>query len=256
MLTVKLLKAFPQVFVKGRGNREMIRFLLLWRIWEQTDGSFFAKWQFLIGSRLSPAPVYTLQCKAGSFAERKPAEVTAKIKKNTWVIQQFKVYGNEVSPHSAQSFVLVFLCSSSWQLFVVQCNFFWQCWRPFSSFVFKVKPSEYKAWVKPEDRPPKLINVCPDWSRLSWRWWQRWGHLLAEHTLNERFNEREAGFHKFDFSHLLPASCETQTCVYRYKYRYSRSSLAPQAVQHVHLCALNIYSLSPLSVQVIFLFIS
>lgn len=86
MLTVKLLLAFPQVFVKGRGNREKIRFLLLfsthlgaanwWIIFHQLTVSYKQP-SFM----LSPTSVYTLQGKAGCFTERKPAEVAAKIKK-------------------------------------------------------------------------------------------------------------------------------------------------------------------------------
>lgn len=82
MLTVKLLKAFLQVFVKE--NRRRLDFCCWACIREQTDGSFSP--QVTVSNRqpsftLYPTCVYTLGCKAGCFTERKPAEVTAKIKK-------------------------------------------------------------------------------------------------------------------------------------------------------------------------------
>lgn len=49
----------------------------------------------------------------------------------------------------ARTVYCAFLCTILWQAL---CGaFFWQGWRPFSSFVFKVKSNKHKANVKPHD---------------------------------------------------------------------------------------------------------
>lgn len=166
MLTIKLLKAFPQVFVKG--NRKRLDFCRA-HIWEQTDGSFFTKWQFLMGIRLSHhLQVLFALCNARHWKEASSGN--CQNKENTWVIQQYK-YMEMRCLHAVSSLLCLFSCAIAPGSFVLCSAFFWQGWRPFSSFVFKVKSSKHKANVRPDDLPPKLITLCPDWAGLRLEWW-------------------------------------------------------------------------------------
>lgn len=74
-------------------------------------------------------------------------------KENTWVIQQYKVYGNEVFPRRSQSFLLVF-SSARVPGSVVQCIF------PARLKAIQLLhiQSKHKASVKADDPTPKFIN--------------------------------------------------------------------------------------------------
>lgn len=84
MLTIKLLKAFPKVFVleKWRGTREKIGFLL----------SFFTKDSCLLETVLNFCSQFAMQDRMRHWDEASKAN--CQNKENTWVIQQYKVYGN------------------------------------------------------------------------------------------------------------------------------------------------------------------